>query len=97
FRFFEPLWGVKRDRYRPGTAQRIRFAAFGHAMAAMNGAEAPKPAAAAPGETAGPLMPPAPAIALPSALVMIGPGLTSRYGISAPILEWRGFWTGDRL
>ena len=97
FRFFEPLWGIKRHNYKPGTAQRIRFAAFGHALAAMNGADPAKPAEAAPAPATGPLMPPAPAIELPSALVMIGPGATSRYGVSAPILEWRGFWTGERL
>src|SRR5262249_31306731 len=95
FRFFEPLWGVKRNHYKPGTMQRIRFAAFGHALAARTGGRRAE-AARAP-EAAGPLMPPAPPIELPSALVMIGPGPSSRYGVSAPILEWRGFWTGERL
>lgn len=83
FRFFEPLWGVKKNQYKVGALQRARFAAFGHSLAAMNGV-APKPDAAAPAEAA-------------SALVMIGPGASSRYGMHAPILEWRGFWTGERL
>jgi hypothetical protein len=30
-------------------------------------------------------------------MIMIGPGASSRYGIHAPILEWRGFWVGERL
>jgi hypothetical protein len=83
FRFFEPLWGVKRSSYKVGALQRIRFAAFGHSLAATNGEipEAPSPAAVGPA----------------SALVMIGPGPSSRYGMHAPILEWRGFWTGERL
>ena len=79
FRFFEPLWGVKKSHYQVGARQRIRFAAFGHALAAMNGTAAPAPIGAA------------------SALVMIGPGASSRYGMHAPILEWRGFWSGERL
>lgn len=92
FRFFEPLWGVKRHHYKVGTQQRIRFAAFGHALAAMNGA-APKAV-----EAEAPPPPSAPIAVDPqSALVMIGPGATSRYGMHAPILEWRGFWTGERL
>jgi hypothetical protein len=83
FRFFEPLWGVKRSSYKVGALQRIRFAAFGHSLAATNGEtpETPSPAAVGPA----------------SALVMIGPGPSSRYGMHAPILEWRGFWTGERL
>jgi hypothetical protein len=83
FRFFEPLWGVKRSSYKVGALQRIRFAAFGHSLAATNGEipEAPSPAAVGPA----------------SALVMIGPGPSSRYGMHATILEWRGFWTGERL
>jgi hypothetical protein len=85
FRFFEPLWGVKKNHYKPGALQRVRFAAFGHSLAAMNGeapaAGTPSPAAVGPA----------------SALVMIGPGPSSRYGMHAPILEWRGFWTGERL
>lgn len=85
FRFFEPLWGVKRNNYKVGALQRIRFAAFGHSLAAMNG-EAPKPEAPSPA-----------AVGPASALVMIGPGPSSRYGMHAPILEWRGFWTGERL
>ncbi len=85
FRFFEPLWGVKRNSYKPGALQRVRFAAFGHSLAAMNG-EAPKPEAPSPA-----------AVGPASALVMIGPGPSSRYGMHAPILEWRGFWTGERL
>ncbi len=96
FRFFEPLWGVRRHHYRPGAIQRIRFAAFGHSLAAMNGAEA-KPAEAAKSAEVGPPVPPPPPMELPSAVIMIGPGATSRYGVSAPILEWRGFWTGERL
>ncbi len=95
FRFFEPLWGVKKNHYKVGALQRIRFAAFGHSLAGMNGAA---PALAAPPEAG---TPPAPAGAAPlepaSALVMIGPGPSSRYGLHAPILEWRGFWTGERL
>ena len=87
FRFFEPLWGVKKNHYKAGTLQRIRFAAFGHSLAAMMNGAAPKPDAAAP---------PA-AIEAASALVMIGPGASSRYGVHAPILEWRGFWTGEHL
>jgi hypothetical protein len=90
FRFFEPLWGVKRHHYKVGGVQRVRFAAFGHSLAALGGAEpqGPKPDGAAPAP---------PAALPPSALVMIGPGATSRYGMSAPIVEWRGFWTGERL
>jgi hypothetical protein len=80
FRFFEPLWGVRKNDYKVGERQRIRFAAFGHALAAMNGTA--------------PALPP---IDAASALVMIGPGASSRYGMHAPILEWRGFWTGARL
>ena len=99
-RFFEPLWGIKRHRYKVGTQQRIRFAAFGHSLAAMNGPVPPE--GAKPGEAArpaerSPLAPPAPAGEAPSVLVMIGPGASSRYGMHAPILEWRGFWTGERL
>jgi hypothetical protein len=97
FRFFEPLWGVRRSHYKPGTVQRIRFAAFGHALSAINGAKPAEAARPADAPGVGPLMPPAPAIALPSALVMIGPGASSRYGMHAPIVEWRGFWTGERL
>ena len=97
FRFFEPLWGVKRNHYKPGATQRIRFAAFGHALSALNGAKPGEEARAPDAPALGPLMPPAPEIELPSALVMIGPGASSRYGVSAPILEWRGFWTGERL
>jgi hypothetical protein len=89
FRFFEPLWGVKKNHYQVGAQQRIRFAAFGHALAAMNGAPAPESADASP-------LTPAPVHAA-SALVMIGPGASSRYGLHAPILEWRGFWAGERL
>ncbi len=85
FRFFEPLWGVKKNHYKAGALQRVRFAAFGHSLAASNG-EAPAAEAA----------PPA-AVGAASALVMIGPGPSSRYGMHAPILEWRGFWTGERL
>jgi hypothetical protein len=93
FRFFEPLWGVKKNHYKAGTLQRIRFAAFGHSLAAMNGAavKLDEPAAAPAAA-----LPPAP-IEAASALVMIGPGASSRYGMHAPILEWRGFWTGERL
>ncbi len=98
FRFFEPLWGVKRAHYKPGTVQRIRFAAFGHSLASMNGGPA-NPAEPAPaGERdLSPGNRGAPPIEAPSALVMIGPGPSSRYGMHAPILEWRGFWTGERL
>lgn len=95
FRFFEPLWGVKKNHYKVGTQQRIRFAAFGHALAAMNGVPA-KPPEPAPPE-GGSLTPPLLPIDAPSALVMIGPGASSRYGMHAPITEWRGFWTGERL
>lgn len=98
FRFFEPLWGVRRHRYRPGAVQRIRFAAFGHALQAMTAPEAdakPAEGAAPPGRAAG--RPPAPAIEAPSVLTMIGPGASSRYGVHAPILDWRGFWVGERL
>lgn len=102
FRFFEPLWGVKRNNYKVGALQRIRFAAFGHSLGAMGGAE-PKPAAIAEAGAPGAAALPAPASATAallepaSALVMIGPGPSSRYGVHAPILEWRGFWTGERL
>jgi hypothetical protein len=95
FRFFEPLWGVKRNHYKVGAQQRIRFAAFGHGLAAMNGAPAQAPEPAPDG--GGSLAPPMAAIDAPSALVMIGPGASSRYGMHAPITEWRGFWTGERL
>ena len=105
FRFFEPLWGVKKNHYKVGALQRIRFAAFGHSLAAMGGAE-PKPDAPAIADGAAPQAAaalPVPATAASallepaSALVMIGPGPSSRYGVHAPILEWRGFWTGERL
>jgi hypothetical protein len=76
-RYFEPLWGIRRQRYRPGKIQRVRFAAFGHRLAASAGT----------GELS----------EVPSALVMIGPGGSSRYGMHAPIVEWRGFWVEDRL
>ncbi|MCW5773502.1 MAG: hypothetical protein KIT16_17805, partial [Rhodospirillaceae bacterium] len=86
FRFFEPLWGIRRARYKPGTTQRVRFAAFGHALEAVNTpAEGSPPAA------------PLPEADLPSILIPVGPGPSSRYGIHAPILEWRGFWIGERL
>jgi hypothetical protein len=95
FRFFEPLWGVKRNNYKVGTQQRIRFAAFGHALAGLNGAPARTQAGA---EEPGGTLAPAPIAVEPqSALVMIGPGASSRYGMHAPIVEWRGFWTGERL
>jgi hypothetical protein len=96
FRFFEPLWGVRKNDYKVGALQRIRFAAFGHAMTAMNGVPAKAPEPTPPAEPS-PLTPPPPPIEAPSALVMIGPGASSRYGMHAPILEWRGFWTGERL
>jgi len=89
-RFFEPLWGLRRARYRPGTVQRVRFAGFGHALRAMTTAEPGTPADAQP-----PV--PMPAAAVPSDMIMIGPGGSSRYGVHAPILEWRGFWVGERL
>jgi hypothetical protein len=106
-RFFEPLWGVRRSRYQPGTVQRVRFAGFAHALRAMNDTEGALLSLAAP--TADPAQPPPapsePAAAAPpppldaiaSELVMIGPGPSSRYGMHAPIVEWRGFWIGERL
>lgn len=88
FRFFEPLWGIRRARYKPGTVQRVRFAAFGRALDAVSTPAAN--GAAAPGA-------PPPGLDAPSVLIPIGPGPSSRYGIHAPILEWRGFWIGERL
>ncbi len=98
FRFFEPLWGVKRNDYKVGALQRIRFAAFGHSLAATGG-DVPKAVPAPPASAdATALVAPGPvATDVASALVMIGPGASSRYGVHAPILEWRGFWTGERL
>ena len=91
FRFFEPLWGIRRTRYRPGTVQRVRFAAFGHALEAMNLPPVVN------GTTANLARPPAAIPDLPSVMIPIGPGPSSRYGIHAPITEWRGFWIGERL
>jgi hypothetical protein len=120
-RYFEPLWGVRRAKYKPGAAQRVRFAGFAHALQAMSGADALEgapvpgtgagepsaaPLSAAPGaaEEAAPTAPATagsaaalPPIVVPSDMVMIGPGGSSRYGFHAPIVEWRGFWVGERL
>jgi len=94
-RFFEPLWGIKRARYTPGSVQRVRFAAFG------SGLKIPTPGSG----SAKPAMPPAlprgkkapPPLPTPSVMIPIGPGPGSRYGMHAPIMEWRGFWVGERL
>jgi len=95
-RFFEPLWGIKRGRYKPGSVQRVRFAAFGSAL---------KVPAAAASAAAKPAMPPSmprgkhapPPLPVPSVMIPIGPSAGSRYGMHAPIVEWRGFWVGERL
>ena len=93
-RFFEPLWGIKRGKYKPGSVQRVRFAAFGSGL---------KPAG--PGAAAKTPMPPAlprskkapPPLPVPGVMIPIGPHPGSRYGMHAPIVEWRGFWVGERL
>ncbi|MGH7005870.1 MAG: hypothetical protein ACREIP_18140, partial [Alphaproteobacteria bacterium] len=93
-RFFEPLWGIKRNRYKPGTVQRIRFAAFGSALKVAAGDAKPETRDPAP-PTRGRAAPPLPIV--PSVMVPIGPGPGSRYGFHAPIVQWRGFWIGERL
>ena len=87
FRFFEPLWGLKRQRYKPGTTQRVRFAAFGSALSVP---DAGSGAAYAPSNRATRTLP-------PSVMVPIGFGPGARYGIHAPIVNWRGFWVEERL
>lgn len=94
-RFFEPLWGIKRARYKPGSVQRVRFAAFGSSLKVSAADKVPVAGpATAPRNRRAP--PPAPAL-VPSVMIPIGPGAGSRYGMHAPIVEWRGFWVGERL